>query len=283
MKYILKKGKTEILVPEGVGGGLTGETHLIVYDKKKYVLRKTISVSKAKYYEHLSKKFKKYKFLPNFLGRIGKNVFYEYIEGRDLKNEKEKLENIKSVGKILGTINKFKFEFKFDHIFRTQLRELSSGKYKPSLKVQIARKRGKIRKKPKRIFDKKQSNKILNYFNIFKKELNPKIVYECTDPTPSNFRLRNNKVYLVDIESIKPRYKGFGVSKFLMSWGKVKNRKNKFIEGYKMKNSMKFLNDKYKDFIDLIYLIQKINFQVQVGRDHKPSLKKLNSLLEKIG
>ena len=146
MKNIIKEGEISLLFPEGEGGGLTGETNLVKHNGQKFVLRKCETISKAKYYEHLSKKFEKFGFFPKLIGRIGKNVLFEYIEGRDLKGKGEKIKYIEDIGKILGTINNFKFENKNENLFLKQVKECASGNYKPSLKVLIARKIRKIRK-----------------------------------------------------------------------------------------------------------------------------------------
>lgn len=275
MKKILKEGRITLLLPEGEGGGLTGETYLIEHNNKKYVLRKCETLSKAEYYEHLLKKFAKYNFFPKFFGRIGKNVMLEYIEGRDLKEKGEKIEYFKQIGKILGIINKFEFESRFENLFIKQLKELTSGKYAPSLKVQIARKKRDIHTKPKKVLEELQAQKILKFFNSLKKSLNPSVVYECTDPMPSNFRLRKNKIYLVDIDSIKPRYKGMGISKFFLEWGKTPLRRNKFTEGYKQNNSLSFFTHEYKKFMDLNFLIQKLNFQTQTGKNYSLTIEKV--------
>lgn len=280
MKKVLKEGEIKLLLPEGVGGGLTGETHLIKHDNKKYVLRKCEAFSKARYYEHLSNKFEKYGFFPKLIERIGKNVFFEYIEGRDLKHKGEKAQYIEQIGKILGTINKFEFENKIGNLFLRQVKECASGNYNPSLKVLAARKRRNIIKKPKKVLTDKQAKEILKKFYKFKKKLNPKIVYECTDPMPGNFRVKKDKIYLVDIESIKPRYKGLGISKFLLEWGKTSLKKKKFIEGYKKMNSLNFFDEEYKKFIDLNFLMQRLNFQVQTGKDYKPTIEKLNQFIK---
>jgi thiamine kinase-like enzyme len=280
MKQVLKEGKMELLIPERAGGGLTRETHIVRHKGKKYVLRKCLELSKARYYEHLSEKFEKHGFLPKFLGRLGKNVFYEYIDGRDLRGKKERLDNIKEVGKILAMINKYKIEKSEKELFKTQVKELVLGNYNPSLKVQIARKARKVRKKPKALLTKEEGIKILSYFKKLKKELKPKLVYECTDTTPGNFRVRKGKVYLVDIESIKPRYKGLGITKFFNEWGKTTNKRKEFIKGYKSKNSLKFLNDKYKKFIELIFLINRLNFSAQTGKEYKSTIEKIIELSE---
>ena len=99
MKHLLKEGKISLLLPEGEGGGLSGEVHLIKHKDKNYVVRRCQNLEKAKHYASLSKKFKKYGFLPKLLGRHGKDVFYEYIGGRDLRKA-ESIKVFEQLGKI---------------------------------------------------------------------------------------------------------------------------------------------------------------------------------------
>ena len=51
---LVVNGNLEILRPDGnIGGGLTGEVCLLVYDNKKYVVRMCESEGRAKYYESI--------------------------------------------------------------------------------------------------------------------------------------------------------------------------------------------------------------------------------------
>jgi|TARA_B100000315_G_scaffold47887_1_gene42635 thiamine kinase-like enzyme len=281
MDKLLKRGNIEILIPERAGGGLTGETHLLELDNQKFVLRKCADLEKADFYKKMANKFEKKGFFPKMIDKKGKNVLYEFIKGRDLRGKEERLNNIEEVGKILAIINKEKFKGKFSDPFETQIRELKTGKYIPSLKVKIARKKRNITSKPKKLLTEKQAKEILNYYKSKKTKLKPEVVYDCGDPTPGNFRLRNGKVYLVDIDSIKPRYKGFGISKFFLEWGKTRNKQEKFVKGYKSKNNLNLLTEEYKDFIDLIFLVQRLNFQAQTGKETKETYEKIISLIQR--
>ncbi len=265
-------------MPDGEGGGLTGEVHLIKHDNKKYVVRKCDKLAKAIYYEHLSRIFEKNRFLPKFLGRHGKNVFYEFIEGRDLKQD-EKIKIFREIGIIMAKVNGVKINKKINSEFHKLLRELETGNYGPNLKVRIARKRRKIRKTPKKQLSASETNKIRKLYKRLNKILKPKLTYEITDPTYGNFRLSKNKLYLVDIESIKIRIKGYGISKFLSGWGKLPKRKKEFLNGYNKFHSTNFLTEEYQKFIDLNFLITSLNFQAQTGKDTKQTKDKLISLI----
>ncbi len=84
MKSLLLNGKISPLIPK-TGGGLSGETHLIKYCRKKYVLRICPSEKRAKSYESISKKLSAYNILPKLIERNGKNIFYEYLR-REFEN-----------------------------------------------------------------------------------------------------------------------------------------------------------------------------------------------------
>lgn len=280
MKHWIKKGKISILMPEGEGGGLSGEVHLIEYDGKKYVLRRCLNVKKAKLYESISRQIEKKGFLPKFLGREGKDVLYEFIEGRDLK-QNEKLNMYYQLGKIGGHINKISFNYNTDRELYRTLKELESGTYNPSPKVLMRRKLSKIKSKPKKVLTNKKRNTILRLYHLLKKEVNPKITLDISDFVPGNFRLRKGKVYLVDIESIKPRIKGSGVAKFFLKWGDTSNKKKGFKKGYQSVASLKYLDSKYEDLCYLTFIIQALWFKNHVGRDYSPDLELLEKLFSK--
>ena len=55
MKHLLEKGNVSLLLPEGEGGGLSEEVHLVQYDTQKYVVRRCETLKKAKIYEEISR------------------------------------------------------------------------------------------------------------------------------------------------------------------------------------------------------------------------------------
>jgi thiamine kinase-like enzyme len=261
---------------------LSGEVHLVQYDDKKYVVRRCRELSKARLYEDISKKFEKYGFLPKFLGRFGKDVLYEYIEGRDLR-EKEEMKVFEQIGKISAHVNKFKIKGDTDKRFKKQLNELVSGEFDFGVKETERRKRNKVKKKPKPIFSEEKEKQINYVFNLLKKKSKPIMALDANDITPGNFRLgKNGRIYFVDIEAIKPRIKGFGIAKFYLQWGKTPARVKAFNKGYSSISSMKFLTQEYKDFIFLNFIIQKINYSIKIfRRDYSKQLVLLDQLLER--
>ncbi len=282
MKHILKEGQITLLLPdEETGGGLSGEVHLVTYNNKKYVVRRCSKVSIAKRYEEISKKFGKYNFLPKFLGRFGKDVLFEYIEGRDL-TKIESLNSLEQMGRIAGYINKIKIKGNVSKRFNQQLRELRTGVYRLTTKERIKLKRVKNRKF-KVFLQKEQVKKINKVYNLLKNKLNPSLALDINDVSPNNFRIdKNGKVYLVDIEGIKPRIKGFGFAKFYLKFGKTSKRRNAYLKGYNSVNSTKYLTEEYLDFIYINFFIQRILYNIKIfNKDYKKTLKRLNKILEK--
>jgi len=280
MKHILKEGQLSILLPEGEGGALSGEVHLLKYKGERYVVRKCSTLLKAKYYEAISKKLEKYNFLPKFLGRFGKDVLYEFINGRDLRRN-ERGFVFEQLGEIGAFINKQKINSNPNFKFNKILGELVSGKYVSSAKVLMRRKRSRIRKKPKIVLSIKESNKIKELYSYLMRKTKAQIRMDISDFVPGNFRLRRGKVYLVDVEAIKPAIKGMGVAKCFRGFCNTKKRKELFIKGYTKVYSTNFLNEIYLDLCNLLFAVQAIHFKEQVKRDYQEDLGKIKRLLKK--
>jgi len=282
MKHILKKGEITLLLPEGnTGGGLSGEVHLITYDDKKYVVRRCSKISIAKNYEYLSKTFEKYSFLPKFLGRFGKDVLFEYIEGRDL-TKNESMDSLEQMGRMAGHINKIKLTGNVNQRFNHQINELSTGNYKLTPKEKIKLKKVK-NEKFEIVLDKDQVKKIKKVYSLLKNRLKPSLTLDINDVSPNNFRIdKKGKVYLVDIEGIKPRIKGFGFAKFYLKFGKTPQREKAYLKGYNSVNSSKYLTEEYLDFIYLNFFIQKILYNIKIfDRGYSETLNDLNKIIEK--
>ena len=265
MRKVLKKGEITLLLPEGEGGGLSGEVHLVRYDNQKYVVRRCETLKIARGYEAISKKFEKDGFLPKFLGRFGKDVLYEYIEGRDLK-QKESKKVLYQLGQIAAYISKKKMKSKTYPRFFVQLKELLTGEYKVTVKEKERMRRNKIKmKRFKPAISKEQSEEITKVHNYLKKKLRPAIYFDANDIIPGNFRIdKKGKVYFVDIEAIRPRIKGFGIAKFFLKWGKKKWSKDVFKKGYSSVASLKYLTQEYLDFLYLNFIIQSMNYKYKI-------------------
>jgi len=280
MNRLLKEGKVSVLLPENGGGGLSGEVHLIEHESKKYIVRKCLDIKTAKFYEFVSKELESKKVIPKLLGRYGKNVFYEFIKGRDLRKE-EKPEIYYQLGKIAAQINEIKSNQNANKNIYRELDELESGKYIPSVKVEMRRKLSNIKKKPKKVLSPKEKEKILRLYHLLIKKTKPKTSLDITGFDPGNFRIRNDKVYLVDIEAIKPNFKGIGMIKLFMAWPSSQNKKKKFSEGYQSISKLDFMKEEYEDLCRLRFLIQALWFKAQVDRDNIEDLKLLEDLIKK--
>jgi thiamine kinase-like enzyme len=280
MKHLLKEGEISLLLPEGEGGGLSGEVHLIKHRNEKYVVRRCDKLSKAKLYESLSQKFEKQGFLPRLLGRHGKDVFYEYVEGRDL-TKKEKMDVFYQIGKICAQINKVKVGGSLDKRFKIQIKELETGKFKFNKKESERRKRNKVTNKPKPIFDKKKAKEIKKVYKLLKQKSRSVLTLDANDVAQGNFRIdKTDKVYFVDIEAIKSKVRGFGIGKFYLRWGKTPAKQKAFNKGYSSVSSLKFLTTEYNDFITLSFLMQRINYGVKIH--NKDFFEKELELLDQI-
>lgn len=247
------------LISESGSGGWSKETYLITQKGKKYVVRKCKTLKKAKSYEEIERRLGKYNILPRLIKREGKNVFYEYIEGRDL-SRKESKKVIEQIGKIAAHVNKIKVKGTLDDRFNKQMIYLN--------------------------FSKDKEKKIKKLYKFLKKKSKPKLVWDINDLNPDNFRLnKKGKVYLVDIEGIKPRAKLFCMGKGLFKWFKSKTKKKSFKKGYQKVSSIEFFNEYYSDFILLNFLIQDINYNKKYGDKYKPRVKirheKIEDLLVK--
>lgn len=260
MRGILKKGEVKRLFSEDKSGGWSKETYLVRYKDKKYVVRKCSTIERARYYEEIEKKFGKYKILPRFIERCGKNVFYEYIEGRDLKY-KESKQVIEQVGKIAGKINKIKIDGKVNKRFDRQLDEIISGKFMG------------IRKKIEPTLTKEDGEIIKRLYSYLKKKSRPQFVLDLNDLNPDNFRLKDGKVYFVDVEAIQPRIRLFCMGKGFMRWFKTTGEQKAFKKGYKSAGSIHFLTKYYEDFIYLNFLIQEINYKTKYREKYSPRTK----------
>jgi len=289
-KRLLKEGKISLLVPRGNSGAMSGEVHLLTYDGKKYIVRKCSTLKKARFCENISRTFQKYGFLPKFLGRHGKEVLYEFIEGRNAKN-KESLDIFRQVGKIAGAINKIHAKDDFDYRFRSQLKELLTAKFKFNFKnnrnqmIHILKRINLSNwKKPKPIITKEEYERLLKVYVYLKREAKPTTALDANDVGYSNFRVSSTgKVYFIDIEAIKPRIKGFGIAKFFLNWGKSDKNNDAFYRGYVSSYGKSFFKDKYKDLCYMIFLVQRINYNANLYQKsgYKKLLKKLNEIADK--
>ena len=263
MRHLLKEGKIIKYVSKE-GGGLSGEVHFIHHKGDRYVVRRCQSLETAQFYEYISKKFEKYGFLPKFLGRYGKDVFYEHIDGRELKKE-DSFKVAEQIGRIAAIINKVKVKGSLDERFSKQLQELVSGRFYLSVKEKAARKRNRVEnEKIEPVFSKSEAEVINKIYVYLKKRTKPLLTLDSNDIHLKNYILSKGKVYFVDIEAIKPRIKGFGIAKAFVKWFKTEKLRDKFRKGYEHISPMKFYNEEYRDFVEMQFLLQRINYRWKI-------------------
>ena len=239
--------------------GDSGQTFLVKYKDKKFILRRCNNKKEADFYIQIYKKLNKYKFLPKIIERSKENILFEFIEGRNCrKSEGKKI--IYQVGKICACINKIRFR-KFD----------INKKAYYNLKTLL----------DKNVINKEKFEKIKGLYNKLKRKIKPKAAIDSNDVYPENFRLRRGKVYFIDIEAIKPRLKGQGIAKAFIRWFKTSKQKEEFKRGYNSVSSIKFLTEDYLRFCYLNFLLQTIGIKLRKGREfNKEDLKRINLLLK---
>jgi thiamine kinase-like enzyme len=248
MEKMLKKGKIEKLVPIN-GGGLTGEVHLLEYKSKKYILRRCRDAEAVREYISIVEKYKKYGFFPKLLGKHNTDLLFEFIDGREVRREREFLKTFEQIGKIAAQINKVKYKGETSEKFVRRVNALVTGNYKGYEK--------KRSKKPK-IFTKKEGEKIIKTYKYLVNVCKPKIVFDINDVTHSNFIVtKKGKVFLVDIGAVRPLTKGYGVAKCFLQVSKKESQQKAFLKGYSSISSIKFLTQEYYDLIYLSFFVLK--------------------------
>ncbi len=253
MKEILKQG-----VISKLAGGDTNHTFLLQYENKKYILRKFSNEATADYYVKLCKRLYKYGFLPKVYYKSGKEVIFEYINGRDCKDE-DASKVAFQIGKICGIINRINSKDKYDpdKRFFSYTKDLRKNN----------------------LLTKKEAFIVNKTYNLLKKKNKPVIKMDANDVYPQNFRIRKGKVYLVDIEAMKPMFKGFGVAKSFIKWFKKSNKQEEVKRGYKSINPINFLTSEYLTFLYLNYLMRsiaiKIRLKIELNYKHIKKLKLL--------
>jgi len=282
MKEILEKGEIKRIIPRA-GGGLTGEVHLLKYQGKKFILRRCNTLEKAKQYVTIYKKFKQYGFLPKLLGRYGKDVLFEFIPGRYVRKN-DSLTVYAQLGRMAAQINQYSATYNYKKVFYKQLQEIITGKYELDIKVLDRRRRNKVDIKPKRVFTANESKRIKSAFTSLEKKCKPQTAIDANDYGKTNFIIgKNHKVYFVDIEAIRPKIKGFGIAKAMMQLIKKENQQQAFMKGYEEILPTTFLTEAYKDFLDLSFLMQKINYMSKIYQksEYEMPVKKLRKIVTK--
>ena len=260
----MKKEDMSKIMKEGtishIKGGDTKHTFLLVYRDKRYILRKFSNKNTTDYYTGICKKLHKYEFLPKILYQNEKNVLFEYIEGRDCTKLDASHVAIQ-IGRICGLINKLK-NTKFYDVDKRFFSYIETIKRKKSI-------------------SKEKASDIRELYLSLKKKVHPKVKLDANDVYPENFRLKNGKVYLVDIEAIKPLFQGHGIAKSFVRWFKTSQQREKFKRGYKSATSINFLTEDYLKFLYLNFFVRSIAIKIRLNIQLNPyDITRLNLLLE---
>lgn len=281
LKYLLKNGVISEIIPE-TGGGISGEAHLLEYECEKYIVRICKDIKTAKKYERLSLKLEEFEVFPKFLGRYGKKVFYEFLEGRDLK-EKESSDIYFQIGKIAAVVGTLKGK-RGKNRFYTQLEKLETGNfYTENSRIHRAKRRyGKEldKRNIKAIFSKEMAEDVRKLFVYLSRDLKLEFRYDINDTTKENFRLSNEKVYFVDIEAITPRIKGLGIANCFLKMAKDKKSREAFRRGFEEVAEWYFEGE-YADLCYLMYTMQSLVYRCQVGREYVVDFDRLKMILKK--
>lgn len=261
MKQVLGNGEISRLMSESGVGGISGEAHLLKYGGKKYFLRKSLNEKRADEYFDIYSKLEKHGFFPRLLYREGKDLLFEFIEGRDCQT-KDALQVAYDIGKIFGLISQIPVssENKFD----------LDQKFFKSLKFLLE----------KGIIDKEKYSRIEEKYKELRGKVELAIILDISDCIPSNFRIREGKVYLVDIDSVRYRFRGRGIAKAFLRWFKKEEEREKFLEGYGSVASTDFLTEDYLNISYLYFLIVNTKIKIDEKRDYGVNLKDLDLLLE---
>jgi len=255
MRKIIREGKLRKLP-----GGVKEQTFLVYYQGSKYVIRRYEKKESADYYMKLFKILEKYDFFPKLLYQDGRTLLFEYIKGRDCKKE-DAIDVAFQVGKICAIINGVK------------LRRIAKRKRTFSEAVDML--------SGNKLIDKGVAERSKKLYNDLKRKVKFEYAVEFDDLTPGNFRLRNGKVFLIDIENITYKIKGRGIGKGFLKWFTTPQQREKFKKGYESIASLSFLTEDYLKFTSLNYLIMspawKVANNIKLSSNH---FQKLNLILE---
>lgn len=236
MEKILSEGKITKFEK-----GVASSVYLVKHNKEKYVLRTFKNKKEADFYINIMKKLNKFGFFPKVLKNKGRKVLFEYIPGRDCKNSDSKVA-ANQVGMICATINKLKTDKKYnlDRQFKKFINKIEKSKILSMAQAKTAREL---------------------YYSL-SKSTKPKIALDANDVYAENFRINKDKIYMVDIEAIKPILKGQGIIKGFNKWFKTSKTQEEFLKGYNSIGNSKFLTKDYIKFASLFFYTRQIAIRI---------------------
>lgn len=243
--------------------GKSGTAKLLVYKKKKYVVRTFKDKEKSDEIYKIYKKLKKFNFLPKLLYKKDNVFLFEYIPGRECKKPPENLEVVRQVAIICAKVNKIKFSKKVD----------LDKDFTEKLKIILKNKK----------INKKQYSTLQKRYKVLKKIAKPKIFLDAWDIHQGNFIINKKKVYMIDLGGIGLGYRGLGIIKSYY-WFKKENQRDAFRKSYNSILSLKYFDSEYENFMKFYYYICYVAHRLrkynEFGEGSKKRLKQALELVE---
>ncbi|MFA5856330.1 MAG: hypothetical protein WC867_03165 [Candidatus Pacearchaeota archaeon] len=258
IKEILEFGEVKLLeCPKG-GGGMTKEVHLAILDNQKYILRRCNSSENLERYKKYSLALSNSGIIPTMYEIDGRDILYEFIEGRDLSYEDKN--QARKIGRMQAIVNQIPNDIVKDvdgsffngAIYLVENKVISEEEFKTACH---------------------------RYANYRPEKI--EIVSELTDSIPRNFRMDNNcDTYLVDIDAIWHLTKGRGFAKAYLKWFTCPDSRKEFLEGYKEVADPSFFTDEYKQFLYLSFIVAKMHDWHKRGTNYEKFLNWFKQTLE---
>lgn len=241
-------------------GGQSNEVFLRTKGKEeRIIVRICKSAERANYIEALATTFAQDGFFPQLLSREGNNLFFAYVGGRECRKE-DAQDVALSVGRICGIINSSDIS--------------CSTPPEPDFRFCLGRivQNGLIKES--------EGRKITyNYYRL-KNALQPRLCLDAHDVYPLNFKVDGDKVYFVDTDAIKHRFRGRGIAKAFSRWFVTEEHRDKFWKGYTSFASKDFWTPEYEKFISLDFTVGTLSYRIYRNEQFNPKdVKTLRSFL----
>ncbi|MEK6960374.1 MAG: hypothetical protein AABX47_04320 [Nanoarchaeota archaeon] len=237
----------------------SGEVFLVEDRGRRYKLRICDDVAQARYIESNIMKVRSKGVMTHYIGRQGRNLLFEYIPGRDLRKD-EDCDTVYKVGQIVGRV----------HAIKVQRPSDPDAKFHRSLNYLI----------DQELLDQEDKKKIEENFHRLKPEGKTEYSMDIQDINPSNFRKGDDgQVHLVDEENVIPNLKGYGFIKPFLHWFKDEHKRS-FLEGYRSVADDSFFDDRFRQFVQLNYLVIHASKLHKKKRPCNKDLGWLRNLLE---
>ncbi len=250
---------------ERIKGGESNEVHLLTYADKKYILRKYSNTDDCDWSFYTHNLLKEHGFLPKIIFKKDKNLILEHINGRNCtKNDADDVAY--EIGRICGIVNntgiderEIKKRSDYEEIFFKYLKNVVK----------------------KGVISNKNSISCEEAYKFYRDRIEIITSLDADDVHCDNFMLTGNKIYFVDVDSIKVRIKGRGVTKAFSRWFRKEDQRKKFINGYNTVNSLDFYHGDYRKFCELNFLITSIYYGLESrGKPNEKDMTDLENLIQ---